>query len=71
MKFSTTGDPRTHLSLSYLHLIGASKDLATVTMTLVPNTWRESERESRQMLENIFIRLLMSSFQLKWQIKAK
>lgn len=29
---------------SRLHLIGASKDLATVTMTLVPNTWRQREQ---------------------------
>ena len=28
--------------LSYSHLIGASKDLATVTMTLVPNTQKMS-----------------------------
>lgn len=29
----------------YLHLIGASKDLATVTMTLVPNTWRKKKTD--------------------------
>ena len=27
----------------YLHLIGASKDLATVTITFVPNTWKVVE----------------------------
>lgn len=41
------------LRLVYSHLIGASKDLATVTMTLVPNTWREREEEhSRRMRYN-------------------
>ena len=49
--------------VGYLHLIGASNDLATVTITFVPKTY---ERESKNM-----VKMMMKHHQLNTLPKVK